>query len=77
MQRVNLRLAATNAAGAGAKVARTAFELGGTEALRRGHVLGRCMLDAAAVAQHAFLGRGTWTLAGAGLFNQPTPPGYP
>lgn len=76
-QLVVLRLAATNAAHAGARVTRKAFELGGTGALRRGHVLGRCMLDAAAVAQHAFLGLGTWTLAGAGLLSQPMQPGYP
>ncbi|MGE4481932.1 acyl-CoA dehydrogenase family protein [Acidocella sp.] len=76
-QRTAMRLAATNAAHTGADVARQAFRLGGTEALRRGHVLGRCMLDAASVAQHAFLGLGTWTLAGAGMLNQPTPPGYP
>lgn len=74
---VKLRLAATQAAHSGAAAARVAFELGGTEALRRGHVLNRCFIDAAAVAQHAFIGTGTWTLAGAGLLNQPTPPGYP
>lgn len=74
---VKLRLAATQAAHSGAKAARIAFELGGTEALRRGHVLNRCFVDAAAVAQHAFIGTGTWTLAGAGLLHQPTPPGYP
>lgn len=74
---VKLRLAATRAAHSGAAAARTAFELGGTDALRRGHLLNRCMIDAAAVAQHAFLGTGTWTFAGAGLFQQPTPPGYP
>lgn len=74
---VKLRLAATQAARSGATAARMAFELGGTEALRRGHVLNRCLIDAAAVAQHAFIGVGTWTLAGAGLLQQPTPPGYP
>ena len=74
---VKLRLATTQAAHSSAKAARMAFELGGTDALRRGHVLNRCFVDAAAVAQHAFIGTGTWTLAGAGLLHQPTPPGYP
>lgn len=76
-QRVRLRLAATNAAAEGAAVAQAAFYMGGTSAIARGHVLVRCLLDAASVAQHAFLGLGTWTSAGAGLLGQETPPGYP
>lgn len=74
---VRLRLSATEAAATGAEVARMAFVMAGTEAIRRGHPVSRCMLDAAAVAQHAFLGQGTWTSAGAALLGQPTFPGYP
>lgn len=74
---VRLRLSSTEAAAAGAEVARMAFVMAGTEAVRRGHPVSRCMLDAAAVAQHAFLGQGTWTSAGAALLGQPGFPGYP
>lgn len=74
---VRLRLGATEAAAAGAEVTRMAFVMAGSEAIRRGHLISRCMLDAAAVAQHAFLGQGTWTSAGAALLGQPSFPGYP
>lgn len=74
---VRLRLSATEAAATSAAVTRMAFVMAGTEAIRRGHPVSRCMLDAAAVAQHAFLGQGTWTSAGAALLGQPTFPGYP
>jgi alkylation response protein AidB-like acyl-CoA dehydrogenase len=74
---VNLRLAATEAARAGADVSRRAFELGGTPAIVRGHTLNRCMMDAAAVGQHAFMGIGTWMSAGAVMLDQPGLPGYP
>lgn len=74
---VRLRLSATEAAHAGAEASRMAFVMAGTEALRKGHLVSRCMIDAAAVAQHAFLGAGTWTSAGAALLSQSTPPGYP
>ncbi|BCH30508.1 acyl-CoA dehydrogenase [Mesorhizobium sp. L-8-10] len=76
-ERVMLRLAATQAAQEGAAVAQMAFFMGGSSAIQRGHVLARCMIDAASVAQHAFLGTGTWTSAGAGMLAQPTPAGYP
>ncbi|MDP9632705.1 UNVERIFIED_ORG: alkylation response protein AidB-like acyl-CoA dehydrogenase [Ensifer adhaerens] len=75
--RVRLRLCATNAANEGAAVAQAAFRMGGASAINRGHVLVRCLLDSAAVAQHAFLGIGTWTSAGAGLLAQAVPPGFP
>ena len=74
---VRLRLVATEAAAAGSEVTRMAFVMAGSEAIRRGHLISRCMLDAAAVAQHAFLGQGTWTSAGAALLGQPNFPGYP
>lgn len=75
--RVKLRLVATKAAADGAEAARIAFNIGGSGVMTTGHPLGRCMIDAACVAQHAFMGAGTWLAAGAALFNQPTMPGYP
>lgn len=75
--RVKLRLVATKAARDGAEAARMAFVLGGSDAMFTGHPLGRCMVDAACVAQHAFMGEGTWTAAGASMFGQQTVPGYP
>lgn len=75
--RIRLRHVASLAARDGAEAARLAFVLGGSEATRSDHPLGRFMLDAASVAQHAFMGAGTWQAAGAALFEQATPPGYP
>jgi alkylation response protein AidB-like acyl-CoA dehydrogenase len=74
---IKLRLAATTAAHDGAEVARQAFLMGGAGAMMAGHPLGRMMVDAACVAQHAFMGEGTWTAAGAALFGERTPPGFP
>lgn len=74
---IGLRLAATHAAAEGAEVARMAFVLGGSGAMMRGHPLGRCMLDAACVAQHAFMSSGTWTSAGAAMLGEKAPPGFP
>jgi hypothetical protein len=54
-----------------------AFVMGGTGAMVRGHPLGRIMVDAACVAQHAFMAAGTWTAAGAAMFGEKTPPGFP
>ncbi|WP_460275937.1 acyl-CoA dehydrogenase family protein [Celeribacter sp. ULVN23_4] len=75
--KIRLRLVATKAARDGAEAARIAFVIGGSGVMATGHTLGRCMLDAACVAQHAFMGEGTWTAAGAGFFDQPMMPGYP
>ncbi|PTQ75354.1 acyl-CoA dehydrogenase family protein [Celeribacter persicus] len=75
--KIRLRLVATKAARDGAEAARIAFVIGGSGVMMTGHTLGRCMVDAACVAQHAFMGEGTWTAAGAGFFDQPTMPGYP
>ncbi|MEC7760632.1 MAG: acyl-CoA dehydrogenase family protein [Pseudomonadota bacterium] len=74
---VNLRLAATAAAHGGADVARDAFVMGGAGAMMTGHPLGHLMVDAACVAQHAFMGDGTWQAAGAAMFGEQTPPGFP
>ncbi|QPM90334.1 acyl-CoA dehydrogenase family protein [Pseudooceanicola algae] len=71
------RLVSTHAAHDGAEAARMAFALGGSDSMRAGHTLGRCMIDSACAAQHAFMNTGTWTSAGAGMFGQPTPPGFP
>lgn len=74
---VRLRMVASKAAHDGAEAARMAFALGGSAAIEVGHPLIRNMVDAASVAQHAFLSEGTWTAAGAALFDEPTMPGYP
>lgn len=74
---VQLRLASTMAAHDGAEAARQAFLMGGAGAMMAGHPLGRLMVDAACVAQHAFMGAGTWTAAGAAMFGEQTPPGFP
>lgn len=74
---IRLRHSASKAAQDGAEAARLAFVIGGSEATRSSHPLGRAMLDAACVAQHAFLSGGTWQGAGAALFDQPVPPGFP
>lgn len=74
---VKLRLVASKAAKDGAEAARMAFALGGSTAINVGHPLGRAMIDAASVAQHAFLSEGTFTGAGAAMFDEPTMPGYP
>jgi len=74
---IRLRLVASKAAKDGAEAARMAFALGGSATINEGHPLGRFMLDAAGVAQHAFLSEGTWTGAGAAMFDEPTMPGYP
>ncbi|WP_311273049.1 MULTISPECIES: acyl-CoA dehydrogenase family protein [unclassified Rhizobium] len=74
---IRLRQVASKAAQDGAEVARIAFVLGGSESINTGHPLGRYMIDAAGVAQHAFIGAGSWQVAGAALLDQPTPPGFP
>lgn len=74
---IRLRHAASKAAQDGAEAARLAFVMGGSEAMATGHPLGRKMIDAACVAQHAFINSGSWQAAGAALFDQQTPPGYP
>jgi len=76
-EHIRLRLTTSKAAQDGAEAARLAFVLGGSDAMNRNHPLGRAMVDAACVAQHAFIGAGTWQAAGAALFGQQTPPGYP
>ncbi|MBB4953889.1 alkylation response protein AidB-like acyl-CoA dehydrogenase [Agrobacterium vitis] len=74
---VRLRHVASKAAQDGAEAARLAFVMGGSDAMATGHPLGRAMVDAACVAQHAFINSGSWQAAGAALFEQTTPAGYP
>ena len=74
---IRLRQVASKAAEDSAEAARIAFVLGGSESLNTGHPLGRCMIDAAGVAQHAFVGAGSWQMAGAALLEQPAAPGFP
>ncbi len=72
-----LRLAATNAARVGADVARAAFGLAGISAIYNGHGLSRALNDTLVVAQHAFLGEGTYQSAGRILLGMPAAPGFP
>ncbi|MFD1624120.1 acyl-CoA dehydrogenase family protein [Azospirillum griseum] len=74
---IRLRQVASKAAEDGAEAARLAFVLGGSDSMNSSHPLGRCMIDAACVAQHAFIGAGSWQMAGAVLLNQPAAPGFP
>ena len=74
---VRLRQVASKAAQDGAEAARIAFVLGGSDSMNSSHPLGRCMIDAACVAQHAFIGAGSWQMAGAALLDQPAAPGFP
>lgn len=75
--RNKLRLAATHAAHMAAEVTRMAFVAGGTRAIAGGHALGRCMNDAACVAQHATLGEGNWTAGGGVMLTGEPGAGYP
>ncbi len=72
-----LRLAASNAAQAGADVARAAFRLAGTAGIYSGHPLARFVQDTMVVAQHAFLSEGTWQSSGRVMLGLDAPPGFP
>jgi indole-3-acetate monooxygenase len=72
-----MRLAATNAARAGAEVARIACSLAGTTSIYATHDLARAMCDSLVVAQHAFLNEGTMQSAGRILLGLPAQPGFP
>jgi alkylation response protein AidB-like acyl-CoA dehydrogenase len=72
-----MRLAATNAARAGAEVARIACGLAGTTSIYTQHNLARTMCDSLVVAQHAFLSEGTLQSAGRILLGLDAQPGFP
>jgi indole-3-acetate monooxygenase len=72
-----MRLAASNAARAGAEAARIACGLAGTASIYTRHNLARAMCDSLVVAQHAFLSEGTIQSAGRILLGQPAQPGFP
>lgn len=72
-----LRLAATNAAHAGAEVTATVYRLAGTTGIAAGHPIPRFMHDAMIVPQHAFLADGTWQNAGKVLLGLGSVPGFP
>lgn len=72
-----MRLAATNAARAGAEVARVACGLAGTASIYTQHNLARTMCDSLVVAQHAFLSEGTLQSAGRILLGLDAQPGFP
>jgi alkylation response protein AidB-like acyl-CoA dehydrogenase len=62
--RARLRLAATGAARAAARVATSMYELGGGSAIYRASALQRCLRDAHVVTQHAMVAESTLELAG-------------
>jgi alkylation response protein AidB-like acyl-CoA dehydrogenase len=76
-QFVLLRLAATNAARAGAAVTQDIYRLSGTTGIVENHPIARHMQDAMIVTQHAFLSDMTWQNAGRSLLGLPCPPGFP
>jgi alkylation response protein AidB-like acyl-CoA dehydrogenase len=76
-QHILLRLAATNAARAGADVTQAVYRLSGTTGIAENHPIARHMQDAMIVTQHAFLSDLTWQNAGRGLLGLPCPPGFP
>jgi alkylation response protein AidB-like acyl-CoA dehydrogenase len=71
-----LRLAATEAAQAGADIVQVAYRLAGIAAIYTHHPLQQYVRDAMVVTQHAFLGEGNFDAGGA-VFAGGTPfPGY-
>ena len=76
-EQVNLlRLAATEAAQAGADIIQQAYRLAGISAIYTQHPLQQYVRDAMVVTQHAFLGEGNYDAGGA-VFAGGTPfPGY-
>ncbi|WP_246561461.1 acyl-CoA dehydrogenase family protein [Streptomyces roseirectus] len=71
-----LRLASAHLAQTASEVALAAYRLGGTDALAAGGVLERCLRDASAVPQHAFLQESVFEGAGAVLAGVEPFPGY-
>jgi len=63
-ERARLRLAATFAARASARIATAMYDLGGGSSIYRASALQRCLRDAHVVTQHAMVGEGTYELAG-------------
>jgi alkylation response protein AidB-like acyl-CoA dehydrogenase len=63
-ERARLRLAATFAVRAGARIASSMYDLGGGSSIYRASALQRCLRDAHVVTQHAMVGEGTYELAG-------------
>ena len=71
-QRASLRLAATHAAAAGARVAESAYRLGGGSAIYDTSPLQRRFRDANVATQHMLVAPPTWELTGRILLGQPT-----
>jgi alkylation response protein AidB-like acyl-CoA dehydrogenase len=71
-ERARLRLAATHAARAAARVAAAMYDLGGGSSIYRASALQRCLRDAHVVTQHAMVGEGTYELAGRVLLGLET-----
>ncbi|MFT8421233.1 MAG: acyl-CoA dehydrogenase family protein [Gluconacetobacter sp.] len=72
-----IRLACIHAAQTSYEVARRCFELGGIAAVDADHILARCMQDCAVVAQHAFMARSNYEVAGRLILGRGGRPGYP
>ncbi|MFG6082446.1 acyl-CoA dehydrogenase family protein [Paracoccus litorisediminis] len=72
-----LRLSATHAAHASAKVVQDCYRIAGMAAAQRSHRLQHILRDAMVVTQHAALSEATLEQAGAVLAGLPAPAGYP
>ncbi|NDJ58722.1 flavin-dependent monooxygenase [Enterobacteriaceae bacterium 4M9] len=71
-----LRLSSTHAVRVAASVCREMQMMTGMGSIVRNNPLARCVNDAQAITQHAFMGEHTWQLAGAVLCGQPAQPGW-
>jgi alkylation response protein AidB-like acyl-CoA dehydrogenase len=71
-----LRLSSTHAVRVAADVCRRIQLLSGMGGIMRNSPLARCVNDAQAITQHAFMGEHTWQSAGALLCGQTPLPGY-
>ncbi len=77
LQQANmLRLSSTHAVRVSAGVCRDMQMMTGMGSIVRNSPLARCVNDAQAITQHAFMGEHTWQLAGAVLCGQPAQPGW-
>ncbi len=66
-QNNRVRLASTHLAHVASDVARRCWELAGTAALHRDHILVRCIQDCFVVAQHVYLSEGNFETAGRAI----------
>lgn len=76
-QRVLIRLAASNAARAGADACLAVYNVAGTTGIFTDSKIGQMLQDALVVPQHAFLSEGTFMSAGRCILGLDPFPGYP